>query len=1771
MPRPTRLLTPPLALLLGAAVAVAQPQIAVGTEGLALTVPYGETQVLTVPVQNVGTAPLTVTLPQFAEPVPAAASAPDRFGYRWIRSGEAGGPAFDVVDLSPAAGGPGVPLPISVPGSAYADVALPWAFPFYGEAFTSVRVYNNGFLTFDGRPVDAPFSNRPIPTPGAPDALIAPYWNFLTYNTAHSAVYTAALPDGRFVVQFHNVYDLNTHVPPKTFQAALHPDGTVTYYYLDMGDYARASTVGIENLDGTDGLSIQAFNALSAGMALRFRLRPTFVEPAGPLTVTLAPGEQAALPFVVSAAAHLAGTHHTALVLGSDDPATPAVPVPVALTVTGTGVLAAAPAAAAFGPVAVGGEGRVRLALQNAGADTLTVTAVSVEGAGFDASFAAPFTLAPGERRHGVATFAPTALGPASGTLVVTTDVPAQAPLAVALAGEGAEPPALALGAETVAGTAEVGGTVAVPLTITNTGAGPLTYAFPAFADAGRGGGPDAFGYWWTTSDDPNGPAFEWVDVAQTGTRITPTEHGAVEVPLPFAFPFYGQDKDLVRITAHGMMTFGPMGTNAATSRNLPIPNATLPNDLVAVLWGSFWPGVHGQIHHQDLGDGRFVVQWTGVRQVFQAAGPHTFQAILHEDGTILFQYLDIGSPLARLATVGIENAAGTDGLEIAYARRLVESGLAIRISTELPYVAAVSPASGEVAPGTSAEVAVTLDAAGLTGGTYAGTLVLETNDPAAPRLALPVALTAAGEGLLAVDGPAEVDFEHVVVGQTAQRRVVLRNDGTAPVTLGPVTASAPFTVGAVPPRVEPGETATLTVRFAPGAEGAATGTLSIGSDAADAPALALPLAGSGVPPPTLIVAADTLVAMAASGQAAAVTFTIENPGPGPLHYRLPQLDRGGVAGRAAGGPDPFGYTWLDSEEPGGPAFEWVDLREIGELLPTGPEDTQGRVVRPLPFTFYHYGQAYDAVRVQNSGYLTFLTEDGYGMSVRPIPSHNPPNAFIAPFWASGLFDFEVHDAVLPDGRYAVQWLVGALGQTNAHVHRRYYRFQAVLSADDGVRFYYERMDLPIRGAHVVGMEDASGTTGLQVHYGAFGAPHTYLDEQFAIEILPPTRFFGGAAPASGWVEPGGSAEVTLTLDAGGLVAGTYRAALILTTNDPAAPRVDLPVAFTVVGAGDLVAAPASVAFGPVFVGGEAEQAVTLTNPGTDAVAVAAVEVLGGAFALAEPTETPFALAPGAERALAVRFAPEAEGPHAGTLRLSYDADGPATLDVPLAGSGVPPPVPQLSHAVLQTAVAQHSTGAATVTLTNAGASPLAYTLALVPGGLPVPEPAPRPARTPRPMPEGLAEARWGDGAPAAEPPSPVEVGGRNAPPGTLLGSVPFTATVDQPPIDLTMTPEGHLLVAAQRGAFTRRYGRQLQDLGTFTHPVAAGNRRTFGVSYNEDTRSLWYLDIGANETDPRLIEAALDGAPTGREIPLPTFPATAYSGLSYNERTQRYYVLDTWGDDIFAFDASGALVPGFPVPQTSADDGAVTLYGRGIDALGDFLDVPFGRAGGPNRVERIVTTDLVGVDAGPVAPLAADQFVIGGPLRDRLRPNDRLFLTRLQTVLVFQPAHRTDFEPFVTLLADSTGTLAPGASVEVALALDPLELPLGIYGKRLRVETNAPQQRVVATDVEVRVLPPGATSADDGGAPAASAFEGAHPNPFAQRVALRYTLAQAGPVRIEVFDVMGRRVGTVVDAVQTAGAHEATFDGAGLAAGVYVVAFEAGEVRQVRRVTLLR
>ena len=83
------------------------------------------------------------------------------------------------------------------------------------------------------------------------------------------------------------------------------------------------------------------------------------------------------------------------------------------------------------------------------------------------------------------------------------------------------------------------------------------------------------------------------------------------------------------------------------------------------------------------------------------------------------------------------------------------------------------------------------------------------------------------------------------------------------------------------------------------------------------------------------------------------------------------------------------------------------------------------------------------------------------------------------------------------------------------------------------------------------------------------------------------------------------------------------------------------------------------------------------------------------------------------------------------------------------------------------------------------------------------------------------------------------------------------------------------------------------------------------------------------------------------------------------------------------------------------------------------------------------------------------------------------------------------------------------------------------------------------------------------------------YPNPFNPSTIIPYQLPTSAHVRLEVFNLLGQRLATLVDAERSAGVHTAQWDatdatGRAVGAGVYIYRLSSGEMTESRRMVLV-
>jgi len=81
----------------------------------------------------------------------------------------------------------------------------------------------------------------------------------------------------------------------------------------------------------------------------------------------------------------------------------------------------------------------------------------------------------------------------------------------------------------------------------------------------------------------------------------------------------------------------------------------------------------------------------------------------------------------------------------------------------------------------------------------------------------------------------------------------------------------------------------------------------------------------------------------------------------------------------------------------------------------------------------------------------------------------------------------------------------------------------------------------------------------------------------------------------------------------------------------------------------------------------------------------------------------------------------------------------------------------------------------------------------------------------------------------------------------------------------------------------------------------------------------------------------------------------------------------------------------------------------------------------------------------------------------------------------------------------------------------------------------------------------------------------GNYPNPFNPTTTINYQLPTTSHLTIKVYNLLGKEVATLVDDVKQAGSHSVTFDGSGLAGGVYLYQLKTANYTDTKKCLFLK
>ena len=262
---------------------------------------------------------------------------------------------------------------------------------------------------------------------------------------------------------------------------------------------------------------------------------------------------------------------------------------------------------------------------------------------------------------------------------------------------------------------------------------------------------------------------------------------------------------------------------------------------------------------------------------------------------------------------------------------------------------------------------------------------------------------------------------------------------------------------------------------------------------------------------------------------------------------------KGAPAGLNSGGPDNFGYYWIDSDEAGGPVFQWEDISTVGTQI-TGINIDSNVGPFPIGFSFPFYGSNFTSFRFCTNGFISFTSpSDAY--TNRPIPNQTVYN-LIAPFWDDLNFNISGSPYYHNDGEKLIIQYDNVVHYSSGGP----YTFEILIYPDGRIVFQYLNMQSSLNSA-TVGIQNEVGTDGLEIAFNT-----SYIHDNLAVLIAThiPWIQFTHENPLQP-VPQDSTISIPVLFNARDIdVNSVLYANIVIISNDSANPSIVIPVEMSV-------------------------------------------------------------------------------------------------------------------------------------------------------------------------------------------------------------------------------------------------------------------------------------------------------------------------------------------------------------------------------------------------------------------------------------------------------------------------------------------------------------------------------------------------------------------------------------------------------------------------------
>ena len=534
----------------------------------------------------------------------------------------------------------------------------------------------------------------------------------------------------------------------------------------------------------------------------------------------------------------------------------------------------------------VGSSATQNITLTNSGNAALTISAATASGTGFSVSgLTLPVSVNPGSTATLTAKFAPTSAGSASGSISFT-DNAAGSPQVLTLAGTGvATTSTLGANPSSVAfGSVVVGTNSSQTITLTNSGNASVTISQASVSGTGFSMSGMSSPMTLTAGQSTSLSAVFNPAAAGSASGTITVSSNASDPTLTIALSGTGTQGQLSASPAS--VNFGSVVTGASASVPVTVTNSGTASVTISAASASGTGfGMSGLTVPQTLGpnaSASFTAKFaptsagnaSGSVSITSNAPGSPLTIALSGSATaaqpqltisptsVSFGNVNVGSSATQNITLtNSGNAALTISAATASGTGFSASGLTFPVS---------------VNPGSSATLTAKL--APMSAGSASGSISITSDAPGSPAT---IPLSGTGiQGQLSAS-PMSISFGNVLVGSSGSQNITLTNSGTAAVT---VSAASAFGTGfsisgiATPLTINAGQNTTFAATFAPTSAGAASGSVSITSNAPGSP-LTITMSGTGTQAQLSATPSSVSFGNVVTGNTNSQTITLKNSG----------------------------------------------------------------------------------------------------------------------------------------------------------------------------------------------------------------------------------------------------------------------------------------------------------------------------------------------------------------------------------------------------------------------------------------------------------------------------------------------------------------------------------------------------------------------------------------------------------------------------------------------------------------------------------------------------------------------------------------------------------------------------------------------------------------------------------------------------------------------------------------------------------------------------